>query len=154
MKWKVELSSFPGLYNVLDEDGNRVVRHATHERATLIASAPDLLAERDALREALQRCIKALQVWRAHLEVNDPTLETPEVIEAIKQARAALGAAEPGREQIYLYFVKDASPLMICAKSELEAMKVRQRAREQGYKEVTEADYKEAVEAYRAEEEA
>lgn len=42
--WTVEASSTPGLYDIYDEDGNRVVRHTTHERAALIAAVPDLLA--------------------------------------------------------------------------------------------------------------
>jgi len=91
MKWTVETSNFPGLYDVYDEDGNRVVRHTTHDRACFIARAPDLLAENERLRTALDVLFTIL----AHVDTVYET-ETGHTIEQdfaedLDQARAALG---------------------------------------------------------------
>jgi len=53
-KWVVEKSGFPGLYDVYDEDGNRVVTHTTIGRANLIAAAPTIPALRTAIQSAEQ----------------------------------------------------------------------------------------------------
>lgn len=99
MKWTVEPSAFPDLYNVYDEEGNRVTHHATREQADLIASAPDLLAEQDALRTALRMALPMLEEYRKWLI--DDAIARGDVLEGeawnemdaqIEQARAVLDA--------------------------------------------------------------
>lgn len=53
--WTIETSSIPGLYDVYDEDGNRVVRHTTHERACLVAAAPDMRAALEVVKPFVGR---------------------------------------------------------------------------------------------------
>jgi len=51
--WTIETGSTPALWDVYDEDGNRIARDKTQNRATLIASAPQLAEENEALRALL-----------------------------------------------------------------------------------------------------
>jgi len=54
MTWTIETGSTPALWDVYDEDGNRIARDKTRGHATLIASAPQLAEENEALRAMLR----------------------------------------------------------------------------------------------------
>jgi hypothetical protein len=76
MTWRIE-TGLPGLYDVYDEDGNRVVSNTTIERARLIAAAPAMLA-------ALEEQEKVL---------NSDGMEHSEWVACRVRARALLKAA-------------------------------------------------------------
>ena len=98
-----------GDYAIIDED-NLVIGEAIHRvnenayrdaeaNARLWASAPDLLAERDALRDALKKLMTATAALLHALQIegiiNVENEDFPQYVpEAMKQARAALGTAE------------------------------------------------------------
>lgn len=87
--WTVEPSAIPGLFDVYDENGDRVVRHTTHDRARLIASAPDLAAENERLRAALEALAEK---WESKPYTGDYTKAAYSV--AASKLRAALYAEE------------------------------------------------------------
>ena len=82
-----------GYYSGKREDGQPHHLAAIQERGRLRDAALQRLGD---LRAALEACVERLRVWQAHLEVDDPTLETPKVVRTIQQARAALAATEAG----------------------------------------------------------
>lgn len=95
MSWTVESSAFPGLYNVYDEDGNRVTRNTTHERATLIASAPDLAAEVERLRTALKEMVERFSHYTHDpIPPIQPGCQADDQWLAIRRARSTFSAAE------------------------------------------------------------
>ena len=68
MKWTVEVSTWSsGLYDVYDEDGNRIIEHTILENANLMASTPELL-------EALKRTEQTLRNLADHIFGTDLAL--------------------------------------------------------------------------------
>ncbi len=88
MKWVIEPSATPGLYSVYDEEGNRVARSTTYDRARLIAAAPALLAALEAIIEAVD------DEWQGP-PFNEPML-TDRDHALLEQACAALAGVRGG----------------------------------------------------------
>ena len=86
-KWTVKASEIPGLYDVYDQDGNRVKKHTTIERAKLIAAAPEL-------PEALKNARIALTFYQQWMTRKEPGTTYPFGIDAENAARAALAKAK------------------------------------------------------------